>query len=123
MVQIEVLQSWSGEPSGFRQIMPGVYDAKDERLYGCAGYLLEHGYAQRVADADPIESAILDAIILHGTDADDQTIINTAVESVKDQLAEILNSADEPEIAETTDEPTSDTDESQDEPKHRRRSK
>jgi len=62
MKQVEVLQYWTGAASGFRQIAPGVYDADDEQLFGCVGYLLQNGIARRVEATIDEEDGLPDDI-------------------------------------------------------------
>lgn len=44
-MHIRVLHNYGGKPSGGRRILPGDYEASDERLFGLAQYLVDNGHA------------------------------------------------------------------------------
>lgn len=55
---IEVLQFFRGRRTNEHVIAPGEYEDNDGRLFGCADYLLQHGFAVRLSDPEPEPDSI-----------------------------------------------------------------
>ena len=53
-MKIKVLTNFGGVLTKELRILPGIYDEGDERLFGTADYLLEHGFAIAVREETPL---------------------------------------------------------------------
>lgn len=53
-MKIELLINFGGVPTNELRILPGIYDADDERLFGITEYLLDNGHAVVVDDDVPM---------------------------------------------------------------------
>lgn len=70
MPLIRVLNNYGGKRTKERRIKPGIYDSRDERLFGQAKYLVKNGHAELVEDTyakadvvpapDPVEEDTLE---------------------------------------------------------------
>lgn len=56
-MKIQLTDHYSGLPSGFKMIYPGVYDESDPRLYGLATYLVKTGHAVKLDEPEVEQSA------------------------------------------------------------------
>jgi hypothetical protein len=51
-MKIQVKQYFQGKMTKEQMIEPGIYDISDSALFGCGEYLVQHGFAETIPEAE-----------------------------------------------------------------------